>query len=69
RADKVVTIKADSATLAWAYASFAVANSKAYGLVSADVGGQRWQTETFNLPSWTAPSPEAAETTVTLTVR
>jgi hypothetical protein len=69
REDKVITIKADSASLAWAYASYAVANSGRFGLVTADVGGRHWQTDTFNLPAWTQATPKTAGTAVTLTVR
>jgi hypothetical protein len=69
RDEKVVTVKADTATLAWAYASYAVANSGAYGLVTADVGGRRWQTDTFNLPRWTQAAPPTSGSVVTLTVR
>jgi hypothetical protein len=68
-ADKVVTIDARSERLAWAYASYAVANSKRYGLVSAEVGSRRWQTQTVNLPGWTDGDAAADDTLVKLTVR
>jgi hypothetical protein len=72
RAGKVVTVRAESVDLAWAFASYAVANSRDFGLVSAEVGGRGWVTDTFNLPEWTGATSKAtgrAAETVTLTVR
>jgi hypothetical protein len=69
RAGKVVTIKARSKSLAWSYASYAVANSRSFGLVSADVGGRRWQRQTIALPNWTNSNASTAATVVRLTVR
>jgi hypothetical protein len=69
RDGSVVTVEADSVKLAWAYASYAVANSEAFGLVTADVGGKRWSTATYDLPAWVDAEPKTSATTVTLTVR
>jgi hypothetical protein len=69
RAGKVVTIRAASTDLAWGYAAYAVANSGTYGLVSADVGGRRWQTNLYNLPEWTGSTPATSSRSVTLTLR
>ena len=69
RDGKVVTIEADSVKLAWAYASYAVANAGAFGLVTADVGGKRWTTATYELPAWVDAEPRTSAATVTLTVR
>jgi hypothetical protein len=68
-AGKVITIDADSETLAWAYASHALANSKLYGVVSIKVGGRQWQTEAFNLPAWTGATPAVEKSRVEITVR
>lgn len=69
RTDKVITISARSPTLAWAYASYAVANSQSYGLVSARLGDRLWQTNTMNLPEWSATTPTGRGNIVELTVR
>lgn len=67
--DKVITISARSPTLAWAYASYAVANSKSYGLVTARVGDRMWETNAMNLPSWSSTTPAGRGNVVELTVR
>jgi hypothetical protein len=67
--DKVITIDADSDALAWAYASHALANSKPYGVVLIKVEGRQWQTEVFNLPTWTGSTPALGSSRVEITVR
>jgi len=67
--DKVITIEADSDALAWAYAGHALANSKLYGVVLIKVGGRQWQTEVFNLPTWTGSTPALGSSRVEITVR
>jgi hypothetical protein len=67
--NKVITIDADSQALAWAYASHALANSKLYGVVLIKVGGRQWQSEVFNLPSWTGGTPALGSSRVEITVR
>lgn len=63
---QLVTIRAKNKTLAWAYAHFAVANSKHYGVTGVQVGARTWATDNLNLPSWTAA---ADGTEVRITVR
>ena len=67
--DKVVSIDARSETLAWAYASHALANADGYGVVGVKVGGRQWQTDEFNLPTWTKVKPALKKTRVEITVR
>jgi hypothetical protein len=67
--NKVITIDADSDALAWAYADHALANSKLYGVVLIKVGGRQWQTEVFNLPTWTGSTPALGSSRVEITVR
>jgi hypothetical protein len=67
--DKVVGIDARSGTLAWAYAGHALANADRYGVVGVKVDGRQWQTEAFNLPTWTKISPGLEKTRVEITVR
>ena len=68
-AERAVTVSARSESLAWAYASFAVANSSRYGLTAASVGSRTWTTGGVDLPRWTTTTPARSGTTVTLTVR
>ena len=66
---KVIGIDAGSSTLAWAYGSYALANSQRYGVVSVKVGGHQWQTEALNLPPWTEITPALKKSRVEITVR
>ena len=66
---KLITIDANSATLAWAYAGHALANSKLYGVTSIKVDGRQWQTETFNLPTWASATPLVESSRVEISVR
>lgn len=65
----VVTVSAKSATLAWAYAHFAVANSELLGTTEVKVGNRGWQTQTINLPTWAAATPALEDNQVQITVR
>jgi hypothetical protein len=65
----VITIKARSTTLAWAYAHYAVANASGFGVTSVKTSGQTWQTDSRNLPEWSAASPAAGTPVVTISVR
>lgn len=65
----VTTIKAKNPTLAWAYAHFAVANAKAYGVTQVVVGDRRWQVDGLNLAPWLPRDPALAPTRVEITVR
>ena len=67
--DKVVGISARSGALAWAYAGHALANADRYGVVGVKVDGRQWQTDGFNLPTWTKINPGLKKTRVEITVR
>lgn len=49
---KVLTISADSVEHAWAYGTFAVANSAQYGTTQVVVEDQQWDTNSMRLPAW-----------------
>ena len=66
---QVITVSAKTATLPWAYAHFAVANSELHGTTEVQVGNRGWQTQTINLPTWTAASPALEDNQVQITVR
>jgi hypothetical protein len=65
----VLSVAATSSRLAWAYAHFAVANAAYYGVTTVRVGDQQWQTDTFNLPTWTNASPALDAEALEITVR
>ncbi len=69
RTDKIVVVRADSVEHAWAYGSFAVANSRTYGTVEVVVGDQQWRTDAFNLPAWVDADDPVAATEVRITLR
>jgi hypothetical protein len=69
RSDKTVRIRAKSATLAWAYGSFAVANSGTHGTVEVVVGDRRWDTDRYQLPDWAATDEAGKKTEVRITLR
>jgi hypothetical protein len=67
--DATLQVDARSTRLAWAYAHYAVANAKLFGVTTVKIGGQVWQTGEFNLPEWTAATPAAGAKRVEITVR
>ncbi len=67
--DASLRVDARSTRLAWAYAHYAVANAKYYGVTTVQVGDQVWQTGEFDLPEWTAATPAASAKRVEITVR
>ena len=69
RDGKVVTVRAKSTELAWAYASFALAHAQVHGLSTAETVGLRWQSDDYNLPEWVPTGSPTDSTTVTLTLR
>ena len=69
RDGKVVSIKAKSTKLAWAYGQFAVANTAEYGVVTVQSAGQTWQSDPKSLPTWSTATPAADQKGVTITVR
>ncbi len=69
RTDKVVVVRADSVEHAWAYGSFAIANSRTYGTVEVVVGDRQWRTDPINLPAWVAADNAIGKTDVRITLR
>ncbi|GAA3639663.1 hypothetical protein [Microlunatus ginsengisoli] len=69
RTAAILTVTADSAEHAWAYGSFAIANSRMYGTVEVVVAARQWRTDAFNLPDWTAADDPIGKTEVRITVR
>ncbi len=65
----VVTVRASSGRRAWAYAHYAVANAKFYGVTSVKIGNRLWETQDFNLPDWLEVSPKLKNERVEITVR
>lgn len=69
RDGKVLTITAESKDDAWAYGSFAVANSAQYGTVQVVVGNQQWNTNATKLPDWGNAEDPLAAKQIRITVR
>jgi hypothetical protein len=68
--DARVVVDARNTRLAWAYAHYAVANAKYYGVTTVKIGDRTWQTNEFTLPEWTAATPGTGkQTRVEITVR
>ena len=65
----VITIRARSDKRAWAYAAFAVANAKYYGVTTVKIGNRVWETQDLNLPEWQEASPKLKDERVEITVR
>ncbi len=65
----VVTIRARNDKRAWAYAHFAVANAKLYGVATVKIGNRLWETQDLNLPEWQEASPKLKNERVEITVR
>ena len=64
---KVVTMRAKTQRLAWAYAQYAVANAGRHGVVSVEVDDRTWTSDAFTLPTWVKRGD--AGNTVRVTVR
>ncbi|MFT4165843.1 MAG: hypothetical protein QM650_11435 [Microlunatus sp.] len=69
RKGKVLTITAESKDDAWAYGSFAVANSAQYGTLQVVVGSKQWDTNGTKLPDWVAAEEAVSAKQVRITVR
>ncbi len=69
RSDKVITVRADSVEHAWAYGSFAVANSRTYGTVEVIVADRQWRTDAVRLPAWVGADDPVRKSEVQITVR
>jgi hypothetical protein len=67
--ESVVTIRARNEKRAWAYAHFAVANAKFYGVTTVKIGNRLWETQDVNLPEWQEASPKLKNERVEITVR
>ena len=65
----VVTIRARDQKRAWAYAHFAVANAKFYGVTTVKIGNRLWETQDLNLPEWQEASPKLKNERVEITLR
>jgi len=65
----VISIRASGDRHAWAYAHYAVANAKFYGVTTVKIGDRTWQTQDFNLPDWQQLSPTLKNERVEITVR
>ena len=65
----VITIRARNNKRAWAYAAFAVANAKYYGVTTVKIGNRVWETQDLNLPEWQEASPKLKDERVEITVR
>ena len=65
----VITISARNNKRAWAYAAFAVANAKYYGVTTVKIGNRVWETQDLNLPEWQEASPKLKDGRVEITVR
>ena len=67
--DARVVVNARNTRLAWAYAHYAVANAKYYGVTTVKIGDRTWQTGEFTLPEWSTATPAAKATRVEITTR
>jgi hypothetical protein len=65
----VITIRARTAKRAWAYAAFAIANAKYYGVTTVKIGNRLWETQDLNLPEWQETSPKLKDDRVEITLR
>jgi hypothetical protein len=68
-AGQVITISADSATLAWAYGQHAVANARGYGVTNVQVGNRALAISNRQLPSWKTAAKPIRKTAVRITFR
>ncbi len=64
----VITVRASSTHRAWAYAQYALANARGYGVTSIRVGAERWQVDRHRLTGWRSVG-SGPPRTVTITVR
>ena len=65
----VVTVRARGNKRAWAYAHFAVANARLYGVTTVKIGNRVWATQDLNLPEWQEASPKLKDERIEITVR
>jgi hypothetical protein len=69
RAGSGVSVKAKSHRLARIYAQYAVANTRSWGLVSAQVGRYRWKASSHRLAKWRRTQNPIGKSSARLTVR
>jgi hypothetical protein len=67
--DHTLSLKADSAKQAWAYAAFAVANSGRYGVTAVTVGDRVLEIDGTQLAAWGATDDAVGKDEVRITVR
>ena len=65
----VLSVRAGSARLAWAYAHYAVANAQAAAVTQVTVGDRQWRQQTGDVPAWTPASPAVDAREVQITLR
>jgi hypothetical protein len=65
----VITIRAGGDRRAWAYAHYAVANVKLYGVTTVKIGNRLWETQDLNLPDWQEASSKLKDERVEITLR
>lgn len=64
-----ITVHAPNAGRAWAYASFALANARGYGVTTIRIANKRWQLNRHQLTGWQSARTTTPAHTVTITVR
>jgi hypothetical protein len=69
RTGAAITVNGPNATQAWAYANFAIANSKLYGVTRLIVGDQEWRLNAVDVAAWTKAGAPQPAGTVLMTVR
>jgi hypothetical protein len=67
--DRMITIPADSTTLAWSYASFAVANARTYGVSSVQLGSRKFTVGNRQLADWKTVQDGIGKKSVKITLR
>ena len=65
----VITIRARGEKRAWAYAHYAVANAKYYGVTTVKIRNRLWETQDLNLPDWQGATPSLKGARIEITVR
>ena len=69
RSGSVISVSADSPTLAWSYASFAVANARTYGVGTVQVGDRKYTIDDIRLTNWKTVRDGIGKQKVKITMR
>lgn len=69
RADSVITVKAKSVELAWAYGQFAIGNADGYGVERVQVGDRELVINNRRLPEWRTAEKAINKRAVKITLR